>query len=110
MGRSKLLFEREYSPTGMDHNLPDDPIFKDADYFLNKAASVAKLMLQKQESINQRLVKYWIWGMEEGVAVYKLESSDGEQVLSIAKVTIRSNTDESLPVLEARVTLMLPRV
>lgn len=110
MGRSKIIFYKYYCLGDRDYNLPEDPILTEASHFLMKVKHRARLMLEKQETVDHKLVHYWIWGMKDGAVVYRLESREGEQALSGIRVTIWPNDDECILKLEKRVLFMLPRV
>ena len=109
MGRSKVVFERNYCPDLKSYNFFCDPPFKDFCVFLEEMIwKGAIVMHDKQETIGNKLVEYWIFGMEEGVVVYRMESGEGEQAFSRARVTIWPNSDEQSKGLEFQVRSALP--
>ena len=103
MGVSKVIFEKKYISNGSYATLSDSLVNSDFSRFLDgMSLCSATLMLDKQEVINDKFVDYHIWGMREGVVVYRMESQEGKKALSRAVVTIWPNDDKSLPRLEKR--------
>ena len=108
MGRSKVVFEREYDSNCRYYNLSSDPVIADFNEFLDSMRRISEKMHHKFEMIDGKFVEYWILGMDEGVVVYRMESRQGEICLSRAKATIWPNKDKQLPCLEAKVKSFLP--